>query len=83
MAFDFKKLIPGQKYPTRDGSQAEFVRAWRWSTIGEVQLIWLWCLGDYYGQCYTTDANGRQSTVTKEKSHMDIISDEMIEVTPV
>lgn len=78
MGFDASKLIVGKKYPTRDGGKVEFVRAWLWSTIGEAQLIWLSCLGDKYGQCYTSDASGRQMTVTKAEGGMDIISDEPI-----
>jgi hypothetical protein len=78
MTFDASKLVVGKKYLTRDGCKVEFVRGWHWSTIGEVQLIWLSCIGDDYGQCYTTDAIGRQSTVTKEPSHMDVVSDQPI-----
>lgn len=78
MSFDATKLIPGKRYRTRDGAIVEFVRAWHWSTVNELQLIWLSCIGDAYGQCYTTDANGLQSTVIKQQGGMDVVSDDPI-----
>lgn len=77
MGFDASKLIVGKKYPARAGA-AEFVRAFRWSTVGEDVLIWITCIGDVYGQSYTTNKLGQQMTVTHEASSLDIISDEPI-----